>query len=254
MATRIAVLDASLGDTPAERNLTREIDVTTTVFKVSDGEFPPAVDGDWPFDGIVISGSQSSVYEDRSWIARLTEWFRTAQTALVPALGICWGHQFIAQALGGRVVAMDEYELGYTTIDRYGPDPVMAQIPASFVAFETHSDRVAELPPGAVPLAGNATGVQAFRAGTAVGVQFHPEYDRRTAEMVTQRKESVSEERIEAVLADITERRVAEAEAAKRVFDGFVDYVDTFDRTQALKTARRDAGQIDTSRSSGRRR
>ncbi len=238
MATRIAVLDASLGDTPAERNLTREVDATTTVFKVSEGELPPPAEEDWPFDGLVISGSQSSVYEDRPWIAQLTAWFRGAQAALVPALGVCWGHQFIAQALGGRVVAMDAYELGYTSIDRYGSDPIMRQLPESFVAFETHSDRVAELPPGAVPLAGNNTGVQAFRVGPAVGVQFHPEYDRQTAEMVTRRKESVADERIEAVLADITDRRVAEAEAAKRVFDGFVEYADSFDRRTALATVR----------------
>ena len=227
MRSRLAVIDASVGDTPAESNLDRELDAATDVFKVSDGRFPPSVSAtSWEYDGIVISGSQTAVYDDHDWIHELTEWFRRAHAADVPTLGICWGHQFIAQALGGRVVDMGEYELGYKTIERRGEDPVFRDVPRRFISFETHSDRVAELPAGATTLARNRFGVQAFRLGSAYGVQFHPEYDRETAEWVVRRKE-LSTDRIQSALNGITDDAVEDAAAAKRVFDNFLELAAT---------------------------
>jgi len=223
MRPRLAVIDASVGDTPAESNLDRELDAATDVFKVSDGRFPPSVSTtSWEYDGIVISGSQTSVYDDRDWIHELTEWFRRAHAADVPTLGICWGHQFIAQTLGGRVVDTGEYELGYETIERLGEDPVFRDVPRRFTSFETHSDRVAELPAGATTLARNRFGVQAFRLASAYGVQFHPEYDRETAEWVVRQKE-LSTDRIQSALNTITDDAVEDATAAKRVFDNFLE-------------------------------
>jgi GMP synthase (glutamine-hydrolysing) len=220
MGTEITVVDASVGDTPAERNLTREIDAETTVYKASEGEFPPPAGSEAPYDGVVISGSQTSVYDDQDWIHDLTSWVRDAHRADVPVLGVCWGHQFLAQALGGRVVDMGEYELGYRTVNRVREDPLFADIPNSFRAFETHSDRVLELPGGAVELARNDVGIQAFRLGLTYGVQFHPEYDRQTAEWVIGNKD-LPAPRLEEVQATITDEAVAEAREATGVFDNF---------------------------------
>ena len=222
MNQRIAVIDASLGDTPAERNFRREIDAEAVVFKLSEGERPPTpAAASWDYDGVVISGSQTSVYEDREWIHEATEWFRRVHDAGVPTLGVCWGHQFIAQALGGRIVDMREYELGYRTVTRVGEDPLFEGVPRALTTFETHSDRVAELPSNAVTLARNEFGVQAFRVDDSYGVQFHPEYDRDTAEWVTESKE-LPAERIEGVMDGITGSAVADAREGKRVFDNFL--------------------------------
>ncbi|MFB6228852.1 MAG: type 1 glutamine amidotransferase [Halobacteriales archaeon] len=220
MGTEIAIVDASIGDTPAERNLTREIDAETTVYKASEGEFPPPADSATSYDGVVISGSQTSVYDDRDWIHDLTSWVGGVHRADVPVLGVCWGHQFLAQALGGRVVDMGEYELGYRTVNRVAEDPLFAGISDSFMAFETHSDRVLELPAGAVELARNDAGLQAFRLGSTYGVQFHPEYDRQTAEWVVGNKD-LPPPRLEEIRATITDEAVAEAREAARVFDNF---------------------------------
>ena len=224
MTTEIAIVDASIGETPAERNLTRELDgshVTTTIYPVSKGRFPPSAAGDaWRYDGVVISGSQTSVYDDESWIHDLTAWARGAHRADVPMLGVCWGHQFLAQALGGRVVDTGEYELGYRVVDRVGDDPLFAGVPASFTAFQTHSDRVAELPPGAVELARNGHGLQAFRLGSTYGVQFHPEYDRETAEWVIGNKD-LGADRLQSVRRTITDENVAAAREASRVFENY---------------------------------
>ncbi len=221
MSPTLAVLDASVGETPAESNLRRELDADVTVYKISRGEFPPSVSAsDWRFDGVVVSGSQTSVYDDRDWIHEATERIRRVYRADVPTLGICWGHQFLAQALGGRVVDTGAYELGYEQIARVGDDPLFEGVPESFTAFETHSDRVAELPAGAATLARNERGVQAFRVGSAYGVQFHPEYDRETAVWVTKGKD-LPDERIRSVLDGISDESVAAARETKAVFDNF---------------------------------
>jgi len=224
MSVQTAVLDASLGDTPAERNLRRELDSAVDVYKLSEGVFPPTISArDWRYDAVVVSGSQLSVYDDRDWIHKATEWIRRAHDADVPILGICWGHQFLAQALGGRVVDMGEYEIGYRDISRVGEDPLFEGIDPTFTSFETHSDRVAELPPGASTVARNDTGLQAFRVGSSWGVQFHPEYDRQTAEWVIQAKE-FTDDRIETLLDGVTEETVTAAVEAKRLFDNFTGF------------------------------
>ncbi len=223
MTVRVAVLDASTGDTPAERNFRRELDAEVEVYKLTEGVFPPAVSArEWRYDGVVVSGSQTSVYDDHDWIHEATEWLRRVHAADMPVLGVCWGHQFIAQALGGRVVDMSEHELGYREVNQVGTDPLFEGLPERFTTFETHSDRVAELPPGAKTLARNNAGIQAFRVGSAWGVQFHPEYDRQTAEWVIEGKD-LPADRTEALLDSITDKAADRAATAKRVFENFTD-------------------------------
>ncbi|MFB6090962.1 MAG: type 1 glutamine amidotransferase [Halobellus sp.] len=225
----IALFDASVGETPAERNFRRELDVPLTAFKVSEGDFPewPGADGSWPYDGVVVSGSQTSVLDDERWMATLAELVEDLHELGVPMLGVCWGHQFLARTLGGRVAAMDAYELGYHRIERYDDSPLFAGFPAEFVAFETHSDEVVELPPGAVALAGSDRSCQAFSLGPTFGVQFHPEYDLDTVREVTEgkREEGVPAEKVDAVLSAATPERHAETEAAKGVFENFLGVV-----------------------------
>ncbi|ERH13859.1 MAG: GMP synthase - glutamine amidotransferase domain protein [halophilic archaeon J07HB67] len=223
MTAHVAVVDASVGDTPARRNLRRELDTETTVFAASEGERPPVpASSRWTFDGVVVSGSQTAVYDDHDWIHELTEWGRRVHAAGVPALGVCWGHQFFAQALGGRVVDVGAYELGYQSVERVGDDPLFDGLSETFTAFETHSDRVAELPPGATTLARNSNGVQAYRVGRTYGVQFHPEYDRQTASWVIDGKQ-LPTERLEAARETITDETVAAAAETKQLFDNFRD-------------------------------
>ena len=234
MSVALGVIDASVGETPAEANLRRELDADITVFKLSEGEFPPSKSAsEWEFDGIIISGSQTSVYDDYDWIHEATEWVRRVHHVGIPILGICWGHQFLAQALGGRVVDMGEYELGYEQIRRLGDDPLFEGLAEEFTSFETHSDRVAELPPGATTLARNNYGVQAFRVGSTYGVQFHPEYDRETAVWVTERKD-LPDKRIRSVLDGITDESVEAARESKRIFENFRGLVETHQPIQQI--------------------
>ncbi len=229
MAGTLALFDASLGDTPAVRNFRREFDVELDVFKVSEGEFPDvsAAGGyaAFPYDGAVISGSQTSVYWDEPWIDEVAGWVQDAVDCGIPVLGVCWGHQLLASALGGGVEAMDDYELGYRTVRQVTDAELFAGIGEAFTAFETHSDVVTELPPGATRLAENDCGVQAFRVRNAVGVQFHPEYDLETARWVTENKRGeIPDERVDDVLAAVTPERHAETAQVTRLFENFQQF------------------------------
>ncbi|MFB6092855.1 MAG: type 1 glutamine amidotransferase [Haloquadratum sp.] len=226
----VALFDASVGETPARRNFRRELAAPVSAFKVSESEFPewPGADGTWPYDAVVISGSQTSVTDREPWMETLAELARDLHELGVPMLGVCWGHQLLASALGGCVAEMDEYELGYRPIERYDDSPLLAGMPGEFVAFETHSDEVVRLPPGAVELAGNDRSCQAFSLGPTFGVQFHPEYDLETVRDVLEEKRDgeVSDGRIEAVLGEATPERHADTGAAAEIFDNFLAVVE----------------------------
>ncbi len=215
MQPDLALVNASHSTENTLRNFRRELDAEVTSYRALDGEFPdPAA-----YDGIVVTGSSASVYWDEDWIDAAQRWAGDAIAADVPMLGICWGHQLLADAVGGTVEPMGEYELGYRTVEHDG-DPLFEGVPESFTVFTTHSDAVTELPAEAEVIAENDYGVQGFRRGDVVGLQSHPEYDTETAEAVTRGKD-LPDERIEAVCDGITEAAYAEATAAKRVFDNF---------------------------------
>ncbi|WP_248895704.1 type 1 glutamine amidotransferase [Haloplanus halobius] len=216
---RLALLDASHGTAHTRRNFRRELDADLVEFDVTDGTRPPTFE----YDGVVVTGSRSSVYWDEPWIDALTDWVADATDRGVPVLGVCYGHQVLAEALGGRVEAMDDIELGYREV-RHTGDQLFAGIDSPFLAFETHSDRVVDLPAGATRIAENDRGIQAFRHGDCWGVQFHPEYDQASAERITRGKD-LPAERIERVLDGITDDNYAAACRTKRLFDNFTAHV-----------------------------
>jgi GMP synthase (glutamine-hydrolysing) len=221
---RLALLNASTSERATSRNFRRELDADLAEFQVNDGQLPRG----YEFDGVVITGSAVSVYWDseREWVEPISEWLRAAVDRGLPALGICFGHQLLAHALGGRVADMGEYELGYREVRRTDDgdgDPLFEGLDEAFLVFTTHSDTVAEVPPGAEVIAENDYGIHGFRLGHVAGVQAHPEYDRDMAEAVTLTKD-LPEERIQRVLDGITDGNYARACETKRLFDNFTDY------------------------------
>jgi GMP synthase (glutamine-hydrolysing) len=89
---------------------------------------------------------------------------------------------------------------------------------------------VVALPPDATLLASNETGVQAFRRGSAYAVQFHPEYDLRTAKAMINSKD-LPESDIQAALDTCTEANVAAAQPPKQIFDNFLRHVESTARS-----------------------
>jgi GMP synthase (glutamine-hydrolysing) len=122
------------------------------------------------FDLLVVMGSDEAADDDTvPWLAAELALLRAALDAAVPVLGICFGGQLLARALGGTVGRAPHGERGFVALGSADP----AVLPAG-EWMEFHDDAFT-LPPGATPLAATAAGLQAFRAGPHLGVQFHPE-------------------------------------------------------------------------------
>ncbi|WP_336360545.1 type 1 glutamine amidotransferase [Haladaptatus sp. ZSTT2] len=217
---RFALLNAAHDDTDTKRNFRREVDADLVEFHATEGRLPDSFD----FDGFLVTGSRSSVYWDEAWIQPLKDWAREAVDRGLPALGVCYGHQLLADVLGGTVEGMGAYEIGYREITHLDNTPLFAGIDEHFLSFTSHQDAVTELPPGATRTAENDYGVHGFQLGDSFGVQFHPEYDMETARLLTESKDLTDEKRAE-VMGGITEENYARAQQAKLVFENFCDYV-----------------------------
>ena len=124
------------------------------------------------YDAIVFFGSAWSVYDEDtvgSWIGEEIAVARSAMDLGVPVLGICFGGQMLAAAVGGSVSRAPAPEIGWSMVE--------TSIPGLIVAgpwFQWHFDRFT-VPAGVPVLARSALADQAFRVGRTLGLQFHPE-------------------------------------------------------------------------------
>src|SRR5947208_12192180 len=149
-----------LGDWLAER-----AEVVTA--RLDRGERPPDPAG---FDRVVTLGSEHAADDDAiPWQADEQATLRAADAAGVPILGVCFGAQALARALGGEVRRAARPELGWVTVGTRAPAVVHDGPWLSW-----HDDELL-VPAGADVLAANESGVQAYRAGRHTGIQFHPE-------------------------------------------------------------------------------
>ncbi len=181
--TRIAILEtgapppalaARHGDYPAMfRDLLGE-GFEFETFDVQAGQWPDPM----AFDAAIITGSTAGVYETEAWIGDLLDWIRAAKgrTRLV---GVCFGHQAMAQALGGRVEKSDRgWGVGLHRYEVASPEPWMSPVAAAVAIPASHQDQVVEKPAAArvilrsdfTPFAGLAWGED------AISMQAHPEF------------------------------------------------------------------------------
>lgn len=131
-------------------------------------ELPRHLDG---YDLVVILGSDWSVYWEhlQDNVEREAALIRQAATDGVPTLGICYGAQLMSHALGGSVEAADQVEIGW-----YDITSTNEALAPSGPWFEYHVDRFTP-PEGAEVLATSPAGPQAYRLGSMLALQFHPE-------------------------------------------------------------------------------
>jgi GMP synthase-like glutamine amidotransferase len=144
-----------------------------TTYDIQTGQLP-AAPGEQ--DAYLITGSSAGVYDDLPWIEPLSDFLRAAKGE-VPLVGVCFGHQIMAQAFGGQVV---KSERGWGVgLHRYAIERPQRWTDASSVAIPaSHQDQVVALPPGATVVGGSAfTPFGMLSYGDAISMQFHPEFD-----------------------------------------------------------------------------
>lgn len=134
-----------------------------------------------PWSGLLISGSVHGVYERSPWILAVEALIREAHARHFPVFGICFGHQLIATALGGRVEKAPRWEFGTHPVWFSGSHPFLTGVHSGLWTIQTHQDQVTQLPPQAVSLGFSyQTAHQILACGSCFGVQFHPEYTPET--------------------------------------------------------------------------
>jgi GMP synthase (glutamine-hydrolysing) len=150
------------------------------------------------------------------WVEATAAWLHDSVALGTPVFGICFGHQLLAHALGGRVDTNPSgVEVGTVTVeltDAARDDPLLGGLPERFEANMSHRQSVLELPPGATRLATTAVDPYAAFAygGNAWGVQFHPEFDAEvTRAHIDWYRPSLEEQGAEALAEAVTETPVS---------------------------------------------
>jgi len=171
----------------------------------------------------IITGSPANVPTREPWMLQTEAWLREVVSIGTPTLGICFGHQILAQALGGEVTRNPRgREIGTIRVERRMDDPIFEGVPASFMANATHIDTVGRLPPRAVSMASSSLeDHQAIRfSPVCYSVQYHPELDRDIMlGYIDARREILAGEGfdVEALAASVTE-----ADFSRRTLHNFV--------------------------------
>lgn len=190
-----------------------------------DFEFYPVLDDVFPesvseCDAWLITGSRHGAYDDIPWIRRLEEFIRTAAAEQIPMVGICFGHQIIAQALGGKVIKSEKgWGLGVNQYRVTNPAPWMNGSQNYEIAVNAiHQDQVVEIPEEAELLATSEFCPNAMLAyGNSIfTVQPHPEFDHEfQADLINARRglvfeDPVADRGIESLSQPIENHTVAE--------------------------------------------
>ena len=154
-------------------------EVATRTYDVQAGALPARPE-DHP--AYVITGSSAGVYDPLPWIEPLKAFIREAHGS-AKLVGICFGHQIMAEALGGRVEKSDKgWGLGLHSYEVTASAPFMGtEAPARIAVAASHQDQVVAAPEGATVLAASAFtphAVLLYAGGGALSMQFHPEFTR----------------------------------------------------------------------------
>jgi GMP synthase (glutamine-hydrolysing) len=177
--------DSGNGYARVLRRIVPDLDCDVVYPADSDVALPPgAFLGD--YDGVAMTGSALNVYQGTPEVTRQIDLAKAVFAAGVPFFGSCWGLQIAVTAAGGKVCPNPlGREFGFARricLTGAGAEHALfAGKPVVFEAPTVHRDSIAELPPGAEPLAENDMGLQAAAfvssRGTFWGLQYHPEYD-----------------------------------------------------------------------------
>jgi GMP synthase-like glutamine amidotransferase len=146
------------------------------VVPVKDGVLPPSPDA---FDGYVITGSPASVNDEKLvWLGPFLDFIRQVDAAKQPLIGLCFGHQAVARALGGQVSRHPEgWGLGAATTHWQKSSQWMQPALAATTLMAAHNEQVTQMPEGALCLGGSDfCTIGSMQMGQHIWTtQYHPE-------------------------------------------------------------------------------
>ncbi len=189
----------------------------------------PNVNVVWPdllsFDVVVVMGAPWGAWEDErigNWLLPELALMKAVHNAGVPILGICFGGQLMARALGGSVGRSTKAEVGWYMIDT-DDDSLIPKGPW----FQYHWDRWVN-PPNAVEIARTDLAPQAFVMGRTLGLQFHPEIDPYVLDLWLEMEGGCAEVEGEGLVIEELrkETRAQEPESNKRACDLVDQFLD----------------------------
>jgi len=185
----------------------RDDDLEFAVYDVMQGEYPADIDD---VDAYLITGSKFSVYEDLDWIHRLLAFLRLLHERRKKIVGICFGHQAVAQALGGRTEkAAAGWGVGLHQHRFTARPPWLDDGDAAFAILVSHQDQVALPPDGAAVLAGSDFCPNAVcQVGEHIlTFQGHPEFvNAYSRAIIEYRWDMIGEERAREGIASLAGR------------------------------------------------
>ena len=203
-------------------------------FAALDGELPQNLEA---CDAYLITGSRFGVYEDHQWIRDLEALVRDLFAAAKPVIGICFGHQIIAQALGGQVGKSHKgWGVGVHTWKLDEKPDWMNHSDEHFSMLVSHQDQVHALPANGKTLAQSEfCSIAAFQIGsTALGFQGHPEFSKAYSEAIMElRRDILGEEVYQTGMASLSE--VPQGELVARWTLDFISHALQHDRPPQLK-------------------
>lgn len=168
-------------------------------FDVRNGEFPASVDA---CEAFVCTGSRYSAYDEDDWIQELKNFLRQLRDAEKPFVGICFGHQMMAEALGGKVEkSAHGWGIGVHSLNVIKQERWMQPEQSRCGIQYSHRDQVVRLPENSVLLGESAhCPVAMFRVGeTMLGIQGHPEFPAAYVEaLVRGRTELIGTDKVNA--------------------------------------------------------
>ncbi len=182
---------------------------TLQPYDAINGELPAALD---ECDGYLATGSRFSAYDDEPWIHALKAFIQKLVASRKPFVGVCFGHQLLAEALGGKVAkAATGWGVGVREIEilqtESQPENWMQPVHAVCRLQYMHQDQVVALPPGSIVLGRSShCPIAIYRVGaTALGIQAHPEFvSDYSAALLRDRVERIGAESVEAGLASLS--------------------------------------------------
>ena len=174
-------------------------------FPVLEGPFFPNINN---FDGFIITGSASGVYENAQWMKKLFSFIREAHNKRKKIAGFCFGHQAIAVALGGEVIKSDKgWGVGIKKHTIYSTKDWMKPHLDELKLIYMHQDQVVKLPEAAVLLSGdNFCPFSAFTIDeNIISMQGHPEFSRRfIRDLISLRAQNIGREKVDTALSSLS--------------------------------------------------